>query len=134
TRWRDRGPWLLLLLLPLALAGFRRGWLMLLPLVLISAAPPVQAGVFADLWQRRDQQAAAALREGDAKRAAELAPTPAWSGAAAYRAGDFAAAGKHFAEAGGADAAYNRGNALAREQRYEDALSAYDEALRLDPG
>ena len=76
TRWRDRGPWLLLLLLPLALAGFRRGWLMLLPLVLMSAAPPAQAGVFADLWQRRDQQAAAALREGDAKRAAELAPRP----------------------------------------------------------
>ena len=133
TRWRDRGPWLLLLLLPLALAGFRRGWLMLLPFAFLGAAPPAQAGFFADLWQRRDQQAATALREGDAKRAAELAPSPAWSGAAAYRAGDFAEAGKHYAEAPGADAAYNRGNALAGEKRYEDALAAYDEALQLDP-
>lgn len=133
TRWRDRGPWLLLLLLPLALAGFRRGWLMLLPFAFIAVTPTAQAGVLADLWQRRDQQAATALREGDAKRAAELAPSPAWSGAAAYRAGDYGTAGKHFAEAGGADAAYNRGNALAREQRYEDALAAYDEALSLDP-
>lgn len=133
TRWRDRGPWLLLLLLPLVLAGFRRGWLMLLPFAFLMAAPPAQAGILADLWQRRDQQAATALREGDAKRAAELAPTPAWSGAAAYRAGDYATAGKHFGEADGADAAYNRGNALAQEKRYEDALAAYDEALRLDP-
>lgn len=133
TRWRDRGPWLLLALLPLALAGFRRGWLMLLPFAFLAIAPPARAGVFADLWQRRDQQAAAALREGDAARAAELAPSAAWSGAAAYRAGDYAEAGKHFAEADGADAAYNRGNALAQEKRYEEALAAYDEALQLDP-
>lgn len=133
TRWRDRGPWLLLLLLPLALAGFRRGWLMLLPFAILGATPSAHAGFFADLWQRRDQQAATALREGDAKRAAELAPSPAWRGAAAYREGDFAEAGKHYAEAAGADAAYNRGNALAGEKRYEDALAAYDEALQLDP-
>ena len=133
SRWRDRGPWLLLLLLPLALAGFRRGWLMLLSFAFLGIAPPAQAGFFADLWQRRDQQAAEALRDGDARRAAELAPTPAWSGTAAYRAGDYAAAGTHFAEAGGADAAYNRGNALAQDKRYEDALAAYDEALQLDP-
>lgn len=133
SRWRDRGPWLLLLLLPLALAGFRRGWLMALPFAFLALAPSAQAGVFADLWQRRDQQAAAALREGDPQRAAALAPDAAWSGTAAYRAGDYATAGKHFGEAGGADAAYNRGNALAREQRYEEALAAYDEALKLDP-
>src|SRR5690606_34490008 len=34
----------------------------------------------------------------------------------------------------GADAAYNRGNALARAGRYEDAIAAYDEALRRQPG
>ena len=32
ARFLDRGPWLLLLLVPLAALGFRRGWLMLLPL------------------------------------------------------------------------------------------------------
>jgi Ca-activated chloride channel family protein len=132
-RWRDRGPWLLLLLVPLVLAGFRRGWLMALPLACMIAAPRADAGVLDDLWARRDQQAAAALREGDAARAAEVSPSPAWSGAAAYRAGDFAAAAQHYAQAAGADAAYNRGNALAQAKQYEQAIAAYDEALRLDP-
>lgn len=31
-QWQDRGPWLLLPLLPLLAMAFRRGWLMLLPL------------------------------------------------------------------------------------------------------
>ncbi|RYD14184.1 MAG: VWA domain-containing protein [Lysobacteraceae bacterium] len=132
-RWRDRGPWLLLLLVPLVLAGFRRGWLMVLPLACVLATPRADAGVLEDLWARRDQQAAAALREGDAARATEVAPSAAWSGAAAYRAGDFAAAAQHYADAPGADAAYNRGNALAQAKQYEQALAAYDEALRLDP-
>ena len=33
-RWKDSGPWLVLLLLPLALAGFRRGLFFMLPLLL----------------------------------------------------------------------------------------------------
>src|SRR5690606_37385799 len=48
----------------------------------------------------------------------------------AYREGDFAAAARGFAGLPGADAAYNRGNALARAGRYEEAIAAYDEALR----
>src|SRR5690606_24627844 len=34
----------------------------------------------------------------------------------------------------GADAAYNRGNALAKAGRYEEAIAAYDEALGRQPG
>jgi Ca-activated chloride channel family protein len=32
------------------------------------------------------------------------------------------------------DALYNRGNALAKAQRYEDALKSYDQALAQAPG
>jgi Ca-activated chloride channel family protein len=134
ARWRDRGPWLLLAVLPLVLAGFRRGWLLVLVLAAGLPAPPASAAALADLWRRPDQQAAAALAEGDATRAAEVARSPDWRGSAAYRAGDFEAAAKAFADAAGADAHYNRGNALARLGRYEDALAAYDEALQLAPG
>ncbi|HKR76343.1 MAG TPA: tetratricopeptide repeat protein [Rhodanobacter sp.] len=132
--WKDRGPWLLLLLLPLAALAFRRGWLLLLPLVLLPMLPgTAHATGWRDLWQRRDQQAAAALRQGDAKQALQLARDPAWRGAAAYRAGDYAAAAQALQEAKGGDAAYNLGNALAREGRYQDAIHAYNRALKLDP-
>ena len=130
-RFRDRGPWFVLALLPLAVLAFRRGWLMLLALVLLPV-PRAEAFSFADLWQRPDQQAASALADGDAARAQQLAQDPALRGSAAYRADDYAAASEAFAAGEGADAAYNRGNALAKLGRYDDALAAYDRALGLD--
>ncbi|MEW9624562.1 tetratricopeptide repeat protein [Rhodanobacter geophilus] len=132
--WQDRGPWLLLLLLPLAALAFRRGWLLLLPLALLPMLPgTAHATGWRDLWQNRNQQAAAALGHGDAKRAMQLANDPALRGAAAYRAGDYAAAAQALRAAKGSDATYNLGNALAREGKYEDAIHAYDEALKRDP-
>ena len=131
-RFRDRGPWFLLALLPLALLSFRRGWLLVV-LVVAAPLPRAQAFEFADLWLRRDQQAAAALAEGEAGRARELARDPALRGSAAYRSDDYAAAADAFAAATGADADYNRGNALAKLGRYEEALAAYERALAADP-
>lgn len=132
-RFRDRGPWVLLLLLPLAAIAFRRGWLMVLAVALIVPAPPVQALEWMDLWQRPDQRAASALAQGDAARAQEIARDPQWRGSAAYRAGDYAAATESFARAEGADATYNRGNALAKAGKYEEAIAAYEQALAADP-
>lgn len=134
NRWRDRGPWLLLALVPIALFGFRRGWLMLVALALYAPLQPARAASFSDLWQRRDQQAAAALARGDAKDAASVAPDAAWRAGAAYREGDYAKAADEYADVDGADGAYNRGNALAQLGRYEDALAAYDDALKHAPG
>lgn len=132
-RFRDRGPWLVLLLLPLALLGFRRGWLMAFALVLIMPSAPAQASGFSDLWWRADQQAARALAAGDAKAAQALARDPALRGTAAYRAEDYAAAQEAWAAAHGADALYNQGNALAKAGQYEAAISAYQHALDIDP-
>ncbi len=132
--WQDRGPWLLLPLLLIVALAFRRGWLLLLPLVLLPMLPgTAQAGTWQNLWQRPDQQAAHALREGHARQAQQLARDPAWRGAAAYRAGEYADAAQLLQHVPGSDAAYNRGNALAKAQHYEDAVTAYDEALKLNP-
>lgn len=132
--WQDRGPWLLLALLPLAAASFRRGWLMLLALALWPAMPgAAQASTWSDLWRRPDQQAATALQQGDAKRAEQLARDPALRGAAAYRAGDYAAAGNQLRPLPGTDAQYNLGNALAKQGDYQGALDAYDRSLKADP-
>jgi Ca-activated chloride channel homolog len=132
--WQDRGPWLLLPLLLIVALVFRRGWLLLLPLVMLPLWPaPAQATTWQDLWQRPDQQAAHALREGRAKQAQQLARDPAWRGAAAYRAGDYAAARQALQQARGGDATYNLGNTLARQGDYQQAIAAYDRALKFDP-
>ncbi|HEX7340071.1 MAG TPA: tetratricopeptide repeat protein, partial [Rhodanobacteraceae bacterium] len=152
-QWRDMGPWLLLPLLLLGALAFRRGWLLLLPLVILpcvmpkavaatgmpahaasSAPTPGWRQHWSDLWHNADQRAAQALAKGNARAAEKLAATPAWRGAAAYKAGDYAAAAKAFAAAQGADAAYNLGNALARQGQYKQAIKAYDKALKMDPG
>lgn len=135
-RFEDRGPWLLLALLPLAALGFRRGWLLgAAGAALLLPPPPVMALDWSDLWLRPEQQVRAALEAGDTDAAlAAAADAPAdWLGAARYRGGDFAAAAEAFATGDGAVTHYNRGNALARAGRLEEALAAYDTALDRSP-
>ncbi len=148
--WKEQGPLLAVLLLPLAALAFRRGWL--LSLVLAGALMPLPepaiaqdpantpddgpdgvSAIWQDLWKRRDQQAAEALSMGDAETAARLAQDPLRLGSAEYRKQDFQAALQAFEKAQGPDADYNRGNALARLGRYEEAIDAYDQALRQAP-
>lgn len=131
---RDRGPWLALLLLPLALAGFRRGGLFVVVLAFgLLPQRSAQAFQWRDLWERADQQAWQSLQEGDAARAAATARDPDLRGAAKFRAGDPAGAAGDWAPGTSADAAYNFGNALAQQQQFEQAIAAWDEALRRDP-
>lgn len=132
-QWRDRGTWLALALLPLASLAFRRGWLLLLPLALVLPVPQAHALEWPDLWLRKDQQGAVALEQKDPARAVELFRSPEWRANAQYQAGDFAGAAESLAGIETADAHYNRGNALARGGKLEEALAAYDEALARDP-
>jgi len=131
--WRDRGPWLLLVLLPLAALAFRRGWLAVIPLTVAIMPAPVKAVTWDDWWARSDQQAAAALRNGDPAHAANVARDPLWKGGGLYRHGQYEEAAEAFAESDATTADYNRGNALARSGRLTEALSAYDAALEADP-
>lgn len=132
--WADAGPFVLLLAVLLAPLAFRGGWIAVL---LLAAAPallaprPAGAGTWADLWQRPDQQGASAFARGDYAGAAQRFEDPAWRGSALYAAGDYAGAAAAYAGVPGAD--YNRGNALARADRLEEALDAYDAALVADP-
>ncbi len=133
--WVAEGPWLVLLLLPLAALAFRRGWIMgLLLAVSIGYQPaPLLASPWENLWQRQDQQADKALRTGDYEQAEKIASDPLRKGSAAYKAGRYTEALQDFSQASGADAAYNRGNALARLGKYSEAIKAYEEALAQQP-
>ena len=131
-RWQDAGYWLVLLLLPLLLATFRRGWLLALALLLPGTEPAV-ALEWVDLWQTPDQQAGELLQSGAAAAAAQRFRNPDWAAAAHYRAGDYASALAHYRQGERADDWYNRGNALARQGQWQQALSAYERALQLQP-
>ena len=135
-RWKDAGPWLALALLPLVAFSFRRGLLFVLPLIVLPGAffsPVASAGIWDDLWARRDQQAQQALQQERAEEAAVLAKDPAIAGEALYRKGDYSAAAQSFSELDGADSHYNRGNSLAQAGELDAAIAAYDAALELDP-
>lgn len=135
-RWKDTGPWLVLFLLPLALLGFRRGLLFILPLVsfpVLLWSPPADAGWWDDAWRRKDQQAYRALQADDAEQAAALAVDPDLSGEAWFRSGEHANAVEAWSNLNSADSHYNRGNALAHLQEYDAAIKAYDEALAIEP-
>ena len=134
--WKDSGPWLALLLLPLAALAFRRGWLLSLVLLVGVLSPPQQAMAadWEDLWQRPDQQAAIALAEKDYARASQVAEDPLQRGSAEYKRKNYAQALKDFSRASGTTADYNRGNTLAKLGRYKEAITAYETALKSAPG
>jgi len=131
-RWIERGVWLLPLLLMLGAAGFRRGWLSGM-LVILMLPPPAQAFEWRDLWLRSDQQAADALVQGQPAVAAQQFTDPSWRGMALYQAGDYAGAAKAFAESDDVNTGYNRGNALAKAGQLAKAAQAYREVLQRIP-
>lgn len=159
--WEDMGYWLTLLLLPVALGAFRRGYilcLLLLPLAAPGEAqtvdgPPSTAGStvvqsgeapsdaagpgttrgLRDYFLNRDQLGSELLAAEQAEAAAEVFEDPSWKATANYRAGNFDKALELYQQDDSADGFYNRGNSLARAGDLEAAIDAYDQALELAP-
>lgn len=137
--WDEAGPWLVVLLLPLAALGYRRGWLgaflppLVLGLGLLGHPQPAAAVDWADLWKTPDQQGQELLRGGDPKAAAEAFKDPAWKGTSHYRGGNFEAAADAFAHQESLEGQYNLGNAMARQQKFDEAIAAYEKVLQENP-
>ncbi|VAW90361.1 Aerotolerance protein BatB / Aerotolerance protein BatC [hydrothermal vent metagenome] len=142
-QWREEGPWLLLLLLPLVLMVFRRGNLLVICLValpLMSMTPgsaeaeesPVsdnQQSWWDDLWSTPDQRASRAFAADDAEQAASLFEDKEWQAAANYRNGNYQQSIDALTGIESAEAYYNKGNAYAQLKQWQAALDAYDQAL-----
>ncbi len=132
-RWQEEGPWLLLLLVPLAAMAFRRGLVLVLVVCILPVMKPAHASTWDDLWQTRDQQAQRLLETGETTDAAELFDDPTWRAIANYRDGDYGGSAAGFANEEDDENLYNLGNALARLGEFESAIDAYEQVLESDP-
>ena len=131
--WQEEGPWLLLLLVPMAARAFRRGLVLVLLLFLLPVAEPVYAFGWEDLWLTRDQQAQRELDEGNAMEAGELFEDSVWRAVAKYRAAEYGPSAAGFGNQEDIENLYNLGNALARLGEIETAIDAYEQVLEVDP-
>lgn len=130
-QWQDNAVYLVWLLLPLVLWLHKRGALTVFLLVLFM--PKAEAFEWSDLWQTQQQKAQQSYQQGDYSSAWQNFEDPLWKGNAAYRAQDYAAAEQSYRQLDTADAAYNLGNSLAQQQKYQQAIEAYQQALAKNP-
>lgn len=132
-QWREEGPWLVLLLLPLAALAFRKGWVLLLVVFIAPLPRPAEAAFWEDLWRNKNQQAAQALAEGSPSDAAVLFDDAEWRAVARYQSGDYSGSAAEFAEYGDTRNLYNLGNALAQQSEFDSAIDAYEQVLENEP-
>ena len=148
-QWRDVGPWLLLLVMPLAALSFRKGllslaFLLLLPLPKNSYALDMGKS-WQNLWQTKDQQAQEAYNNQQYDKAAELFENPDWKEISQYQADKLIE--REMKEPQTATGYYNQGTILAKSGEsnqikgddekaiadYEKAIAKYAKALTKEP-
>ena len=145
-QWYDAGVYLTLLLIPIALFGFRKGLLTIAPLCLLipclfyqtaEAAEPASElfngelrQSFHNLWSTADQQAKKLFNNKDYNKAAQQFKHNNWKASALYRNGDFEQALKYYSQSDTAQSLYNKGNTLANMGQFTPAKEAYEQALK----
>ena len=131
-QWYEAGPWLLLILLPIAALSFRRGYLLIIVLCIVPTSKSY-ALEWQDLWMTADQQGYQAYQNGDSNSAAESFQNREWKAAAHYQAKQYQQALETLEGVNSSRGIYNKGNTLAQLERYQEAIAAYDQALQLEP-
>ncbi|MCG7533612.1 VWA domain-containing protein [Pseudoalteromonas sp. OOF1S-7] len=134
TLWHlDAGKYLLFIIVPLAL-WLMRSQPLTLGLLVIALLQP-QVGYSADWtswFKNQDQQALESYQQGDFEQA-QAADDPLLKGTALYKAGDYERAAEQLKHTTSATGQYNYGNALAKSGQLDQAIAAYEQALKLDP-
>ena len=132
-QWKDAGYWLCWPLLLLALVSVRRGWSLnwgaVLLLGLLLPPTPAEANPFLT----PDQQGRWAFEHHHYPEAAARFVDPYWKGIAAYNAADYDLAQSTFSAMNTPQAAFYLGNIHVRRFKFDDAISAYQHALQLQP-
>ena len=81
-----------------------------------------------------DQSGYRLFESAEYAKAAEQFADPMWQGVALFRQGEFKDAAGIFSGYDTAEGAYNHGNALVMQGKYEDAAARYQRALEMRPG
>jgi len=131
-QWRDAGIYLVWLMLPILLFAYKKS---LLPLTFCWLLLPTtsKAADWQDLYQSPQQQAKNAYEQGDFGKAQQKFTDPLWQGNAAYRDGRFADAEALYRQNATAEGNYNLANSLAQQQKFAEAIKAYEAALKQQP-
>lgn len=132
-QWNEKGPWILLLVLPMAALQFRKGLLSVVFLLMLPFPETSYALEWDDLWQSKNQKAQQAFTDENYQQSAEQFDDVSWKAAAQYKAGQFQQAGETLSQAESATELYNKGNALAQSGQFEAAIEAYKNTLIKDP-
>ncbi|UQS16550.1 VWA domain-containing protein [Pseudomonas sp. HS6] len=135
--WKDAGYWLCWPLVLLALFNVRKGWSVnWMPVLTLAVglgwpAAPAQANALTDAFFTRDQQGRWAFEHEHFPQAAALFVDPYWKGVAAYHAADYDLALATFAQLDTPQAYFYLGNIYVRRFKFDEAIAAYTQALKL---
>ncbi len=138
----DFGIYFLFILVPLVAFIFRRGTLQiiagisLLPLMMSHPSPAQADSLLNDLdvlFKSHDQLGYQAWEAEQYQKAEALFNDKQWRASTLYRQGKYAEAAELFQLDETASGFYNKGSALARQMKLDEAIEAYQQALKLEP-
>lgn len=134
--WDDMGWLCIIPTLVITAFWFRKGWVIqwcwLLPVMMMLGSCGANSK-HPDWWYSKDYQGQLLENAGRNAEAAETFESDNLKAVAYFKAGNYEAAADLFALDTSANATYNRGLALAKLGRYDDAMSAFNKAIDLDP-
>ncbi|MDH5377262.1 MAG: VWA domain-containing protein, partial [Gammaproteobacteria bacterium] len=89
-QWLERGPLLVLILIPFAFFLFRRDWLVcFVPVFLLAPSTDSYSMDWQSLWSNENQRAQQAYQDRDYEKASSLFTDGGWLGASQYRKGAY---------------------------------------------
>jgi len=134
-QWRDGGAWLLFLALPIALLFFRKGIFYVLPLALLISQEPSYAQAYQNIPDAllNNNQLGEKYIQTQPEKSAELFNDPQWKASSLYKAEQYQEALDIWQQYDDTDSLYNAGNALAKLNRFDEALAKYNKVLERNP-